>query len=81
MEAHPYFRNEAVLQYCKEQGIHVTAYSPLGSPDSASIMRRPEVRAGFTQSSRMLTIQHGQLCCVYVLCACFDVSWTAAATG
>ena len=40
VEAHPYFRNEAVLEFCKHQGIHVTAYSPLGSPDSADVIKR-----------------------------------------
>ena len=36
VEAHPYFRNDALLHWCKEHGIHVTAYSPLGAPDSVA---------------------------------------------
>ncbi|KAL6761312.1 low CO2-induced aldose reductase [Haematococcus lacustris] len=40
VEAHTYFRNTALLQWCQAHGIHFTAYSPLGSPDSASIMGR-----------------------------------------
>lgn len=37
---HPYWRNEALLAWCKIHEIHVTAFSPLGSPDSASIFPR-----------------------------------------
>lgn len=37
---HPYHRNDALLAYCAAQRIHVTAYAPLGSPDSASIFPR-----------------------------------------
>ena len=40
VECHPYFRNEAMLEWCKANNIHMTAYSPLGSPDSASMFRR-----------------------------------------
>ena len=39
-EAHPYWRNHRVVQFCKEHGIHFTAFSPLGSPDSADIFKR-----------------------------------------
>jgi diketogulonate reductase-like aldo/keto reductase len=39
-ECHPFFRNDAVVAYCQENNIHFTAFSPLGSPDSADIFRR-----------------------------------------
>ncbi|KAL3149757.1 hypothetical protein ABBQ38_013583 [Trebouxia sp. C0009 RCD-2024] len=38
-ECHPCFRNKALLQWCKARHIHVTAYSPLGSPDCAFTFR------------------------------------------
>ena len=40
VEVHPYHRNDALVAWCRAQGIHVTAFSPLGSPDSASIFPR-----------------------------------------
>lgn len=45
VEGHPYFRNDAVLGWCQDQGIHVTAYSPLGTPHTAAFFKRqaPEV--------------------------------------
>ena len=41
VEMHPYFRNDALLHWCKEHDIHVTAYSPLGAPDSPVVGKPP----------------------------------------
>lgn len=41
-EMHPYWRNEELLRWCQDRSIHCTAYSPLGSPDSAALLQRDE---------------------------------------
>merc|ERR1719198_2210614 len=53
VELHPKNRQDELLSACGEMGTHLTAYSPLGSPDSASmikhdgasVMASPEVLA------------------------------------
>lgn len=35
VEVHPYFRNQELIDYCGKHGVHVTAYSSLGTPSSA----------------------------------------------
>jgi alcohol dehydrogenase (NADP+) len=40
VELHPMWRNEPLLEVCAELGVHLTAYSPLGSPDSAEMLNR-----------------------------------------
>ncbi|CAG9462608.1 unnamed protein product [Pedinophyceae sp. YPF-701] len=47
VEAHCFWRNDEVLEFCKQHGIHMMAYSPLGSPDSASILPRADNRSLF----------------------------------
>ncbi len=32
VELHPYLQQQALVDSCRERGVHVTAYSPLGSP-------------------------------------------------
>jgi len=39
VELHPLLHQSDLLEFCKENGTHVTAYSPLGSPDRSAEMK------------------------------------------
>ncbi|DBA70144.1 TPA: hypothetical protein ACH3X2_012197 [Trebouxia sp. C0005] len=39
VEVHPYFRNQKLVDHCKAKNIHVTAYSPMGTPPSSAMFK------------------------------------------
>lgn len=39
IELHPYLQQNDMLEFCSKHGIHLTAYSPLGSGDRAQSMK------------------------------------------
>ena len=40
IELHPYLQQPAMLDFCSKNNVHITAYSPLGSPDRPSSSTR-----------------------------------------
>ncbi|MDR9448297.1 MAG: aldo/keto reductase [Psychroflexus sp.] len=42
IELHPYLQQDAMLEFANQHGIHLTAYSPLGSKDRIPQMKAPD---------------------------------------
>ena len=44
VEVHPLWRNDDLIQYCNSEGIHVSAYCPLGTPwtSAKAVIRRAD---------------------------------------
>ena len=40
VEMHAFWRNDRVMKWCNQQGIHVTAYAPISSPHMAASMEK-----------------------------------------
>jgi len=53
IELHPYLQQLEMLDFCRENGVLLTAYSPLGSPD------RPQ---GMKKNDEPSLLQHGVIC-------------------
>lgn len=63
IENHPQLPQKEIVDFCKEKGIHVTAYSPLGSTGSPLITAGPVVevakRHNASPASVLLSL-HGE---------------------
>lgn len=65
IENHPSLPQQEIVDFCKEKGIHVTAYSPLGSTGSPLATAEPVVEVAkkhnVTPVSVLLSL-HGKFC-------------------
>lgn len=52
VEMHPYMRQEKLRKFCLDQGIHVVAYSPLGSGGRVPVLEDPIIKEVAAESGQ-----------------------------
>ena len=81
VEVHPYFRNQDLIDYCAKEGVHVTAYSSLGTPSSAGHLVKKSApnpsHVSFVTTVLYLEMQKRAQAFPCKDCYHCSVSWTA----
>jgi hypothetical protein len=71
IENHPSLPQQDIVDFCKAKGIHITAYSPLGSSGSPMLKEKPIVevaeKRGVTPASVLLSYHSEWFCCIEAL--------------
>ena len=44
VECHPYLQQSKLIDYCRENDVHVTAYAPLGSSKDPNVLKDPVIK-------------------------------------
>jgi D-xylose reductase len=62
VEMHPYLTQQAFLKFCAQNGVRVTAFSPLGSPSYIELNMDQKLGAGLLAEDAILQISkvHGK---------------------
>lgn len=80
-QMHPYLNNADLLEWCKEKGVHVTAYAPLGNvnPEFASALEDSvigEIAARVSKTPAQACCTLASLCLLQgwlLVCSCRGV--------
>ena len=78
VELHPYLAQPELVAFCREHGIALMAYSPLGSADSysgASFPAQVGGQQGSTRSISHAAFGSGRTCTWACACACCTRAW------
>lgn len=58
VEFHPYFQDEKLVEYCKTENIHITAYSPLAHGDVFKDKQLSEIGAKYGKHAGQVAIRY-----------------------